>query len=451
MFGFLVFLALYPGVYGYDAGAQTKMILYKDVNLTSHFSIPYSFVLTKLILLGKTLFGSYEAGFATYSFIQMLFMSYVATKITIYVVKITKNSYMYLACILLFSLCPLYTVMVISSAQDVFFSGFFALIIINVLNLIYDKNYYKSWYNPLSLVILILLLCLARNNGFYTILVALPFILIFNKNKKIITFIIFLIPLLMYKIYTGPIQHKMGVIKYDTMNEMMSIPSQQIARVYTYNKKSFSKNDIKNLNKYYFNLDNFKYYKINQLISDQSKGAINNDNVSNDLGGYIKFWWKLGIKNPENYVEGFLLNSLGFWFPNKNYHDYRMYHPYIEYKMMDGKFYDKRYLEIRRKSKFTLYEKLLNITLVENKWKRIPVISTFFTTGSYFVTILFLIGISIIKKRWSLFVPLSIILGLYVTLFLSPVCLFRYCFPIFIIMPIIISLILTSNTKRNEN
>ena len=44
-FGFLVFLATYPGVYGYDAGYQIMEVLNKNVQLTTHFSVIYSYFL----------------------------------------------------------------------------------------------------------------------------------------------------------------------------------------------------------------------------------------------------------------------------------------------------------------------------------------------------------------------------------------------------------------------
>ena len=44
-FDFLVFLALYPGVYGYDSGYQIMQILESDVQITSHFSLLFSFLL----------------------------------------------------------------------------------------------------------------------------------------------------------------------------------------------------------------------------------------------------------------------------------------------------------------------------------------------------------------------------------------------------------------------
>lgn len=447
-FNFLVFLALYPGEYGYDAGFQIMEILEKDVQITSHFSLLFSFILAKVVNLGKVLFGSYQVGFGIYCFLQMTFLSYVATKITVFCVKRIPNKIIYFINVLFFSFFPLYTLMSISAAQDSVFAGLFCLIILNVIELIENKDYWKNKLKPISLGILIFLLCLIRNNGFYCILISIPFIFLSCKNKKVVVLLIFIIPLFAYKIYSGPVFNILGVTKTDTFREMLSIPSQQFARVYNYNLKVFSKEELKQLKKFYPQIDDFKYYTYRQSIADPTKSVLNNKYVKSNLKDYISLWTSNGVKDPENYVEAFLLNSLGFWYPNKNYNDDRMYHPYIEIEMMDAAKWNPRYVQIKRESKFPIYEKILNITIGKNAWKRIPIISTIFTTGTYFIIFIFLFLLTILMRNFKYMLPISIILGLYATLFLSPVALFRYCFPIIMVSPLMINLILYQ--KKND-
>ena len=446
-FNFLVFLALYPGEYGYDAGFQIMEILEKDVQITSHFSLLFSFILAKVVNLGKVLFGSYQVGFGIYCFLQMTFLSYVATKMTVFCAKRIPNKIIYFINVLFFSFFPLYTLMSISAAQDSVFAGLFCLIILNVIELIENKDYWKNKLKPISLGILIFLLCLIRNNGFYCVLISIPFIFLACKNKKVVVLLIFIIPLFAYKIYSGPVFNILGVTKTDTFREMLSIPSQQFARVYNYNLKVFSKEELKQLKKFYPQIDDFKYYTYRQSIADPTKSVLNNKYVKSNLKDYISLWTSIGVKDPENYVEAFLLNSLGFWYPNKNYNDDRMYHPYIEIEMMDAAKWNPRYVQIKRESKFPIYEKILNITIGKNAWKRIPVISTIFTTGTYFIIFIFLFLLTILRRNFKYMLPISIILGLYATLFLSPVALFRYCFPIIMVSPLMINLILYQKKK----
>lgn len=447
LFNFLVFLALYPGIYGYDAGFQILQVLDSNVQLTSHFSLFFSFIIALCINLGKLLFNNYQIGFAIYTLLQMIFMTYVATRISLYVCKKTHNKLLFILCLIFYSLFPLYTAMVMSTAQDVIFSGLFALVILNLIELVNDDDYYKNKLNFLKLIILIFLLCIARNNGYYATIATIPFILLFKKNKKFLTILIFITPLILYKIYTGPIYNLINVQNESSIREISSIPSQQLARVYNYNYAVLDKKDLKLYNKFYTNLDDFKNYKFRQSIADPIKNVLNVDETDKNKGKYLSFWMRVGIKDIENYTEALLLNNLGVWYPNKEYNDTRMYHPYIEYNMLDAKKWNKNYIEIKRNSKFPIYEKVLNIIIEKNKWKKIPIISSFFEMGTYFLIFIYTIGICIVRKQKKYFIPLACIAGLYATVLAAPVALFRYCFPIVILMPVLATIIIEK--KRN--
>lgn len=442
----LVFLAMYPGLYGYDAGFQIIEFLDKGTPITSAFSVPFCFVLSKITELGNVVFGSYQLGFAVYCFLQMTFMTFVATKIIIFVIGRCKNKILYILLIIFYGAFPLFTVMSLSATQDTVFAGIFALILLNLLKM-RDKNYWSNKKNPFILSVLIFLLCLMRNNGFYCIIFSFIVILLISKENRKKVLIVFLIPLIFYKIYSGPVLNFLNVVPGNSIREMSSIPSQQLARVYNYNKKAFSNKDLKNLNKFYDKIDNFKDYKTRQSISDPIKSLIKQEEVKKDPITYFKLYLNVGRKDIKNYTEAFLLNTLGLWYPNKTYRDDRMYHPLLEYLMLDAKFWNPIYIVIDRDTKLPVYDKLLYYSIEKNGWKFIPVISTLFTMGFYFILFLFLCGMIFVYKKYRLFIPLSIIVGLLLTIFLAPVSLFRYFYPIFIVTPIILSLILTINRK----
>ena len=228
LFNLLVFLALYPGVYGYDAGFQILEVLNNKVQLTSHFSVLFSAILANCVNLGKTLFNSYQIGLAIFALLQMTFMTYVATRISLYVINKIKNKILFTLTVLFFSLFPPYTVITISTTQDVMFAGISALIVLNLIELVNNKEYYNKKLNPIKLIILI----------------TIPFILIFKKDKKILTIATLITPIIIYKIYTGPIHKIMKVQNEPSTREIVSVPSQQLARVYNYNYDILNKKDL---------------------------------------------------------------------------------------------------------------------------------------------------------------------------------------------------------------
>ena len=372
-------------------------------------------------------------------------MTYVATRISLFSYKLSKNKYVLLLSIIFFSLFPLYTIMTVSAAQDTLFGGIFALLIINSIEQ-YDNIKSKKIF--IKIIILSFMLCAIRNNGYYALLVVVVITLLFNKNKRLLSTIPLIIGIVIYKIFTGPIYDYMNVYKESPIREMSSIPSVQLARVYNYNKSILNKDDIKNYTLFYTKLDEFKYYKIDQSISDPIKSILNSTYTEDNLIKYIKFWLKIGFKDPKNYIEAFLLNNLGAWYPGKQYYDIRMFHPYIEYKMMDGKKWNKDYENIERKSKFPLYDKALHLLVERNGWKIIPVVSLVFNLGTYFIIFIYSIGTCIIHKKKKYLVALSAITGLYITIFLAPVALFRYSFPIVVLLPIFVGMILDKEKEQ---
>ena len=162
---------------------------------------------------------------------------------------------------------------------------------------------------------------------------------------------------------------------------------------------------------------------------------------------YISLWASVGIKDPQNYIEAHMLNTLGFWYPNKIYYDSRMYHPYIEFSMLDAKKWNSNYIEIKRDSKIPKYKEILEIIVEKNAWQNIPIFSLLFSAGFYFILVIFLLSLILLYKNYEYLAPMSVILSLYFTLFLAPVALYRYVFPIVTILPVIISLILCQNKK----
>lgn len=439
---FLAWLALYPGVYGYDAGYQIMVILEK-MQITSFFSVLYTCLLGKTVQFGMNLFNSYQIGLAIFTFFQMLFLTFVAFKIISYILKKTNNFLFSLVFILFYSLFPLHLVMTVSTAQDALFSGIFALLFLELLEIVENKNYWNYKRHYVFLVFLMFLLIVTRNNGIYCLIFIIPFLLIFNKRNIRKVLAISLTLFVFYFGYTNIFFDFANIEKVNNIQEMLSIPSQQLARVYVYNNAIFNEDDIEKLTSFYSNIENFNLYLYRPSISDPIKELVNNDFVKSNFASYLSFWGKIGLKDPKNYIEAFLLNSLGFWYPNKNYYDARMYHPYMEYNMLDVKLWNPKYIEISRSSKFPIYEHLLNSVVGENSWQKIPILSTVFSLGFYFIIFIFAFLIVIVRRKFSYLLPLSLAMGLYITLFLSPVALFRYGYPFVLISPLLITIIFT--------
>ena len=137
----------------------------------------------------------------------------------------------------------------------------------------------------------------------------------------------------------------------------------------------------------------------------------------------------------KSYTNAFLINTQGFWYPNKTYPDERIFHPYIEYKISTPSIFSSDFIEIKRNSKIPVLEKYFSKVLNENEWQKIPIISSICSMGSYFVFGIFLILLALYKKKYKHLIVLSIYIGIYITLLLSPVALYRYVYSVAISIP----------------
>lgn len=460
-FAFLGFLALYPGVYGYDAGYEIMQIQYEDVNITTHFSVVYSYVLYGFVNLGNMCFHSYTIGFAIYSFVQMCIMTFITTKICVFCYKIAGSKKMLVASTLFFCFFPLHIIMMVSSAQDTLFCGLLALLVIEAYNIVCESDvFWSKGSNMIRFVGIMFLMFLLRNNGLYIMLVPMALTVFLVKKYKIKTLALFCISITLFFVYKGPILSRINVVEADTLREMSSIPCQQIARSYVYKNDVYTEEEKTTLNNIfsYRQGELFEYYTINQCISDSVKVTIDEKYVKENITDVVKLYFNNLIEDPENYVEGFLFNSLGFWYPNKVYPDTRMYHPYIEYDMLDAKKWNERYVEIERHSLNPIYNKLLSLVVEKNFFNRVPIISSVFSCGTYFLILFFSVVYIIRVRKLRLVYPLSILIGYYLTLLLSPVCIFRYCYAFVLCAPIMISILIMnkdgllykSDSKKNK-
>ena len=447
-FNLLSFLALYPGIYTFDNFYMLSPYFLDGFYVSSHYSIPFSYIIYFIMNLGNIFFKSYQIGFAIYIFLQNIFLSYVLTKIVVYSYKRTNNIYILIFSILFFCLFPWCTIMVNSCTSDIVFSAFFALYILKLLELVENDGHYKNKKEKIIFPILILILCFVRNNGFYCILFSFVFAFVILKKRRIFLTFVFVIPLIIFKVYSGPLLDILKIENGSGINEMSSAFDFQLARVYTYNIKSFSNSELKKLNYFYNDLEkNFKYYKTRPSMSDKYKNSLIGERVLQQKKEFIKLYVNIGLKDPKNYIEAFLLGNLGLWYPNKNYYDSRVFLQFVEYNMP----YDDviKYTKLHKDSKLVLYNAFLKKLCLDSSWADIPVISSFFSLGIYFWFLLLSIGVIIIKKKWKLLIPLSSIFGLTLTIVFAPVIVLRYLFPVIITVPILLSLIFSINTIKN--
>lgn len=214
---------------------------------------------------------------------------------------------------------------------------------------------------------------------------------------------------------------------------MLSIPLQQIARVKKYHKEELDNETIKQIDQF-FKCDNIEE-KYNPILSDPVKAELNTEYFDINKGEFIKLWIKLLREYFKDYVESFISNSYGYYYPEATH--------WVANRTMEPNnmgISQKPLIEGKIVSKID--------SLIEKR--DIPIVSMFFSIGTAFWLLVIALGYKIIKKEYKHIISYLIIFILWLTIVASPVfCEYRYAYPMFTILPLFISLNFTKKELKN--
>ena len=452
----LVFLALFPGVYGYDSVFQVRQFL-EGFSLGTHYSVLFSFILYSFARFGWV-------GYAIFIFLQVLFMSYVETRIAIFVTEKVRKRWVLAIVTAFFCIQTMMKILICSSCQDTLFGGLFALIMIHLIELSTDTEEYLSKKKNWAILPLMIFLMMAmRNNGFYVMIIVVFFGMILMRKYWKQMLVLLVAPLVVFKIYTGPIFDFIGVTKSnDAIKEMSSMPVQQIIRAFYAHPDRFTGEEREELGKYFNNVDYvISSYKHDPAISDTRKGLLKKDYVKEHPLEFLEFYARIGAKSPGSYVEAVMMTNMGYYYPFKHYNDWRMYHPLIETTATEKiKAQTEKFSSIGMPEMpiLTDYKDFLvkytgdmsnrNKTLI---WPYMAGIRLLLEPGTYFVVLVITVAVCLIKKIRRMLLPLSLMVGLYITLLLAPVVLFRYVFPIILSAPLFLVVLFTEKKLGKDD
>ena len=456
----IVFLAIYPGMYGYDGAFHIAQITPDGTDnlpsLSTGWSIMYTFYLGGAVAAGKTV-ATAQLGFAVAMFIQALISCLVLWFVVIWLRNKTGSRVLAVCALIAFALSPHAMVLRISSSQDTFFADFFLLTAVFLVEIFMCAKQGKDV--PLSYLaacsLCATLMMLLRGNGLYAymLVLLLSFVLTVMRRLQIRVLVSLLIPVLLYGVVSGPVYRAIGASDsgHPAINEMLSVPSQQFARSYVDKPWTFDKREQRQIDAFYSRLSDkadFSFYWDIPEIADSAKVQIDPVYTKKHFGEYLGLWFIQGLEDPENYVEAFLLNTLGYWYPGKSYPDTRIYHPFVEYEMMDAKIYNKDYTDIPRDGKLPAVEGTLDSFYLDSAYGSIPVISVLLSNGIWFWAFIVLGGIALYLHRGIAAPVLLLEAGLFVTFLLSPVCLYRYVYPFQLVLPVLVASILIGGREH---
>jgi len=456
-----VFFALYPGAFVYDA--QDEYIEVISRSFTMHQPLFHVLLLGGIIHLAEYMGLATNIGIAAYVLFQMLIMSAVlAYSIRLlYKWGIAKR---YLVIVMAFyGLFPLFPMYAVCTAKDSLFTVFFYLIVLLLTDYIKSKDgEFFSIPNMTLFIMASVLMMLLRNNGVYAYAAAIPVILLLGLTDKRNTLyrLIVLMALSVVLFFGTSYVLKTATAATDNEHqEALTVPIQQLARVYTYSKDTFTEEELVTLYEIlpeeYLNTYCFR-------LSDICKSGFDNANYSKNPGKYRRLWALIGIRKPLIYINAWFGTSYGYWYPDA------INNVYAGNEMYTFSYKDSSYFGFeteppgKRESKLVLLEEFYRKLSLEIYQQKIPVISMLFSPGFVFwiFALIFIMllrdnglrmadskdGVKLIRS-YNRMVPLVIVALLWCTLLLGPTTLVRYVLILWMIKPVY-PVLINENEKK---
>lgn len=419
-------IAFYPGILSPDPSFQIlqffgidnkysyySVLLDPKVIITNHHPVIHTLLLGGCVKFGM-LFNNFNLGLFTYSLIQTIILC-TTLAYTISVIKKLNLSKKYsIICLLVYSLVPVFPFYAMSCVKDVIFTCLIILYIITIWK--YIKECKFSLWN----IILLVLIVLFRNNGFYVVILSLPFLLFIKGHRKkvFISFIATVLFFFSYNNYILPYFH----ITQTSPREALSIPFQQTARYVSEYGDEVSDKEKEVIDKIlgYDTLSD----RYDPLKADPVKNEYNRYASKKDLVNYFRIWFKEFLKHPIVYLEATLNNTYGYYSLDNNWYIYYNYSSIL-----------KKYgFDYHYNNMAGLRGVLIFIGVL---FPYIPMIGLIVNIGFSTWVLLFMIVYLIYKKKYRYVVVYLPMVVSFLVCLASPVnTYFRYAMPNVFVMPL---------------
>lgn len=432
------FLYNYPGVMTPDSISQFSQAA-GLIPYSSHHSLIHTLLFKLFYRIGSGITGSVNAGIACYILFQMLTLAATETCCLSLLSGKGLPKWMLLIWFLFWGLIPYNGIYAVTMWKDVLFSAFVLLYALVLYQLLSAQN--QSFRENLRLYCLLFLsgwlTCMLRSNGLYVFIFMLPFVLIAFRRRLKSMAALQLFILILALLVKGPVFDHFGVAK-PHFTESLSIPLQQVARVVTEGRSLTEEQealiaqvvDISLIPDYY-----------DPVISDPVKALViynNADYLTEHKGEFLRLWAELLVKYPRDYIEAFIDQTRGYWYPAP-----------ADMRTNEGMSPNGVGLSWPHLLRGQLPVKISEILL--KMPDLFPVYGLLWSIGAFTWLMLFLFVFQFLygdRKYLLLYLPF---IGTILTLLLAtPVASdLRYAYPIFLGMPLMLSVPILQKGSRN--
>ncbi|MBR1477579.1 MAG: hypothetical protein IJ608_06420 [Lachnospiraceae bacterium] len=431
-------LAIYPGAFTYDVTNQFIQHFYGE-SYSNHHPLVYTIYLTDMIKLGYKLTGDFNIGILFLNLSNMLLGSALFTAVMSYIYRKGVCRAIFYAGVIYYAFFPTIAIFSNCAAKDVFFSYEIILFVYLYMRTAdaYDVDIKgrRTILLDVAMAVTTMLMLLGRKNAIYAFVLFVPVQLLLMKKNRIHRLVVLLIGFAGFVAGTV-ILNAIYEPEPDYTSEKLSVPIQQIARVYVLHGEDeiFDEEQKLLLDSVYLN--NFGAYC--GINADVVKSGIIDGEMDRRLPDFMKdIWLDIGLKYPTEYINAFILNIYQAFYPFTDITGYQ-----VSGQDMPGSSTCYFQYEVNSPGEFDgklpiIYDFAENISIHWSLYK-IPIVGLLFTVGFHMWLLVFASGYSGYAANKKALSANMMIIFLMFTNFLGPLVLVRYYLVLFYAFPLML-------------
>ncbi len=427
------YLALWPGTFSYDIFYQTQYI-FNDLWGAKHPPLHTAFWCA-CIHIGNLLNIN---PMVIYAITQMFAMSLSCSIFSYVLARNIKKFAPFIYSSLFFALNPVIAIFSFIPTKDALFGVFFLQLVASLIPIVLNKeNISEHKVAVIIFSISALLCCLLRNNFIYAFILFIIILLIFVKGKSLLGSSIVLV-LASFFFITRVIYPSIGIVD-GPIGESLSVPTQQLVWTVKDNPSALTPEEKDKLAEY-INIEK-AVERFNPRFSDPIRVLLNTEERVSD---FIKLWIDVGINHPTEYFEAFLDLNIPYWYPFASTIDDYSDREYIEIGDADFYGFTGDSALIHRDSKLPLFNEYVNDVASYKFVEHLPFLNPLFSINFpiWFMLFDFFLILSRKKQYRSIAILTILPILFFATYLLGPVSNFRYIFPIYLLYPFFLTLII---------
>ena len=305
-----LFFGIYPGILTTDSVTTIRQLM-GDEAYNNTMPFWHTLTVQPFVKLGLAVFGNMNAAVACFHVAQILFMAGCFAFVIMTLYQIGAPLWFVVGAFCVYAFQPHNIVYAVTLWKDIPFAGATALFITSLYRLLKDVGNKKENYAVFLLGALGF--SLWRTNGWYAFLVTVMVMvfLLGRKNKRLL--ILMTAVLMLCWVLLNPVLALLGVSETNLV-EAFAVPMQQVARV-IWEGRELTPEEAGLLGEIFW-LD-----KIPQLYDPLTVDPIKFETFRYDqvehiranAGEYLGLYLSLGLKYPGDYLKAWIEETKGYW------------------------------------------------------------------------------------------------------------------------------------------